>query len=109
MTLPSIFLNDDAPRARRTDSANSHAAADATTHKREHTWLLIEHALEANGPMTAQETVQYIRVRLGQWVSESRVTTSMKELRERGAISVTGERVNPSGYHATAYRIEEGD
>lgn len=109
MTVPAIHLAGDTARARRSDALTSHAAADGTASKRPHSWLLIETALSQNQPMTAQEIIQYIRVRLGTWISESRVTTGAKELREAGAIVVDGTRVNPSKYKGTAYRLAEVD
>lgn len=104
-----IVLEDDKPRARPTDALTSHAAADGTAKKREHSWLLIESALAANQPMTAQEIIQFIRTRMGVWISESRVTTAMSELKERGAVVEVGERVNPSHYRARAWALNEED
>ena len=109
MTVPGILTNDDTARARLTDPLTSHAAADGTTHKRPHSWLLIERALHDNQPMTAQELVQYIRVRMGVWISESRTTTGVKELRDKGVITPAGTRPNPSGYHGTAYQLTEDE
>lgn len=107
MTVPAILTASDTARARRTDSLNSHAAADGTAQKRPHSWLLIERALADQSPQTAQELIQFIRTRYGQWISESRVTTGVKELREAGAIVTCDTRVNPSGYKGTAYRLND--
>ncbi|WP_413354059.1 hypothetical protein [Microbacterium sp. 1P06AB] len=104
--IPSVMF-DDTPRARRTDSLTSHAAADGTTKKREHAYLLITKALSSQAPMTAQEIVQYIRTQLGVWISESRVTTSMTELRREELVVTAGTRKNPSGYHGVAYRLTD--
>lgn len=106
MVLPVVFPGDSA-RARRTDPLTSHAAADGTANKRPHSWLLIERALAQNAPMTAQEIIQHIRFQLGVWISESRVTTGVSELREMGAIRQDGERRNPSGYAASAWRLTD--
>lgn len=105
MSTPSLYLNDDSPRARRSDALTSHAAADGTTARKTHSHLQIERALEANQPMTAQEIIQYIRVQMAEWTSESRVTTAMGELFTLGTVEHAGERQNPSGYMATAWRL----
>lgn len=109
MTISAIVMAGDTSRARRTDALTSHAAADGTAQKRPHSWLLIERALADQSPQTAQELIQFIRFELGQWISESRVTTGVKELREAGAIVTCDTRVNPSGYKGTAYRLAEED
>lgn len=107
MTVPAIHPAGDTARARRSDALTSHAAGDGTATKRPHSWLLIERALADKAPQTAQELIHYIRFEIGQWISESRVTTGVKELREAGAIVPCGTRVNPSGYKGTAYRLND--
>lgn len=105
--MVSEVLGGSGPRARRTDPLTSHAAADGTGKSRPHSWLLIERALEQSAPMTAQELIRHIRTEMGVWISESRVTTAVSELREMGAIRQDGERRNPSGYAASAWRLTD--
>lgn len=104
--IPTVLF-DDTPRARRKDKLTSHAAADGTATKRKDTHRLIEWALENQSPMTAQGIIEFLRQQ-GFWVSESRVTTSMKELRSQGTVEEADTLVNPkSGYKATAYRLTD--
>ena len=103
-TVPMIGL-DDSPRARLTDPPTSHAAADGTAPKREHSWLMVEHALAAKSPLTAMWIWQYTVFEMGQWVSQSRITTAVAELAEQGVIVKAGVGVNPSGYKAQAWTL----
>lgn len=81
---PSILLNDDTARTRRSDPDTSHVAADSNDTAASRTWVmfnLIEH-----GPL-AQFELETLGA--GHW-SPSRVRTAVHELVERGLVEETG-------------------
>lgn len=87
------------PRARASDPATSHAAADSMTHAAGMQRALILNALKAHGPMTADELDALLGLR------PSTSGRRLIELVRDGTVAITDEtRPTRSGREAQVYR-----
>lgn len=81
MTLPLFLLDDDSPRARRSDPAESHIAADVSGGRRVPQKVAVHAALEAAGKPISSDEVFRLARRMGLYCTESRVRTILSEHR----------------------------
>lgn len=93
--VPSLFLTNDSPRARRSDPVTSHVAADASS--RADSKRAVLSALRVHKHLAAYE----LEALLPDW-SPSRIRTALTELAEEGLVE-RSDRTRLTRYNKPAH------
>lgn len=108
--MTAVWPHDSA-RARRTDRATSHEAADATAPKVAQSQAAVRHALTyatVNGrPAIIDPDIAVIARQLGYHYSDSRLRTARRELEDMGVVVEAGSTVPKGHRRMTLWKLKE--
>lgn len=99
---PQIVMNNDNPRARRSDPIESHMAADATMRQVKASQDIVERVLVESEEPLDDHAIEERAMQISA-LSPQRYRTAREELRELGAVRQFGSHraMNPSGRLST--------